>query len=41
MVIAAMPEGQHIAAERCYLTWGVRIVDALRSAPASQEGGKQ
>jgi hypothetical protein len=29
-VIAAMPEGQHIAAQGCYLQWGVRIVDALR-----------
>lgn len=32
MVIAAMPEGQHIAAQSCYLHWGIKIVDALRAA---------
>lgn len=30
-VIAALPEGQHIAATGCYLSWGIRIVDALRA----------
>jgi hypothetical protein len=33
MVIADGKGEQHIAAERCYLYWGQRIVDALRAVP--------
>jgi hypothetical protein len=34
MVIAVGEGEQHIAAERCYLRWGQRIVDALRAERA-------
>lgn len=31
MVIGVDGDGQHIIAERCYLRWATRIVDALRA----------
>lgn len=34
MVIADGRGEQHIAAERCYLSWGMTIVDALRTVAA-------